>query len=195
MGEAPQVVGWPLASESPSEAVPVPPTSLDRSRDGRALRSARSARRGAGTRGKWTRRSLGSPSTPPASSRGVRSRLSGSTRGDSGQATVEFAAVLLLVVVLVLLMAQVLMVAQARVAVEHAARAGVRELSVGSSGQEVDAAIKEIDGRARLASAAGAASGGQSRVTVELRVATDVPIVGALLPDVTVSASASARTE
>ncbi|MCB0974119.1 MAG: pilus assembly protein [Actinobacteria bacterium] len=115
--------------------------------------------------------------------------------GERGQATVEFAGVLMLIVVLVLLIGQVLVVAQARVAVENAARAGVRELSIGATDAQVAAAIRDIDQRANLTAAQRAQPGQTSRIRVELRIATDVPIVGVLVPDVTVSASATARTE
>jgi Flp pilus assembly protein TadG len=119
-------------------------------------------------------------------------------RGDRGQATVELALLLPVIVLLSLLVVQVAAVARAQVVVTHAAREGARAAAVdddpgaaaraaaGSSGLEPN--------RLTVTSHRGP-PGATVSVTVTFRVPTDVPFVGALLPDVPVSADATMRVE
>jgi hypothetical protein len=100
-----------------------------------------------------------------------------------------FVAATLLVVV------QVLLVALAQLRVDHAAREAARAAAVDP--QPEVAAVAAADrvlgpGRARVAVAH---VGEQVVVTVRLRVPTDVPIVGAVAADPTLSASAAFRDE
>lgn len=116
-----------------------------------------------------------------------------------GQATVELALVLPLVVMLLLAVVQVALVARDAILVVHAAREAVRE-----------AAVNAASGAARTAAEAGSgltgprlvvevnkreAPGGQVEVGVRYRAPTDVPLVGALVPDVTLSSRAVMRVE
>jgi TadE-like protein len=114
---------------------------------------------------------------------------------DRGQATVELALVLPLFFALLVLLFQVALVARDEVLVIHAARVAVREASV-------------TDDRRQIASTADRSlPGGRVRVLrrgpvgdmVEVEVVyvspTDLPIVGALLPDVTLRAHAVMRVE
>ena len=121
----------------------------------------------------------------------------GRRRGPArGQATVEIALVLPVIVIVALAVVQVGLVVHARVMVTHAAREGVRVAAVGGS----DAAA------AQAAAAAGGLSPSRVRVTVErsggrvhVRVdyaaATDVPLVGAFLDAVPLTATATMRLE
>jgi Flp pilus assembly protein TadG len=119
--------------------------------------------------------------------------------GSRGQATVELALVLPLVVLMLLAVVQVALIARDEILVVHAAREAVRE-----------AAVTAADGAARRAAEAGSgltgprlgvrvvrrgAPGGQVQVAVNYRAPTDVPLVGALVPDVRLSAGAVMRVE
>src|SRR3954471_19375510 len=114
-------------------------------------------------------------------------------RPDGGQAAVELALVLPLVFVVLLGVVQVLLVGRDQIAVIHAAREGARAAAV--------AADPVGEGTAAATAAAGLAvdrvsvtvAGGSDEVTVTVRYAvpTDVPLVGALVGDVTVTGTAT----
>jgi Flp pilus assembly protein TadG len=127
------------------------------------------------------------------------SRIRRRRPGSGGQATVELALVLPLVVMLMLAVVQVALVARDAILVVHAAREAVRE-----------AAVTAASGAARRAAEAGSglsgprldvrvtkreSPGGQVAVEVRYRAATDVPLVGGLVPDVRLSAGAVMRVE
>ena len=126
-----------------------------------------------------------------------RSRLAAGGRPDGGQAAVELALVLPLVFVVLLGVVQVLLVGRDQIAVIHAAREGARAAAV--------AADPVGEGTAAATAAAGLAvdrvsvtvAGGSDQVTVTVHYAvpTDVPLVGALVGDVTVTGTATMRSE
>jgi Flp pilus assembly protein TadG len=116
-----------------------------------------------------------------------------------GQATVELALGLPVLMMAVLLVIQVGLVVGDQVRVVQAAREGARE-----------AAVDAAPGAARRAAIAGAgldprratvvvsgrgAAGSQVTVRVTYRSVTDVPLVGFLLPDPVVTAQATMRVE
>ena len=118
---------------------------------------------------------------------------------EAGQASVELALVLPLVLLLLLAVVQVALIARDAVLVVHAAREAVRE-----------AAVTAADGAARHAAEVGSGltgprlavrvtkretPGGQVRVVVRYRAPTEVPLVGALVPDVELQAGAVMRVE
>lgn len=118
---------------------------------------------------------------------------------DGGQAAVELALVLPLVALLALLVVQVGLVVRAQVLAIHGAREGARAAAVDdapSAARDAVVAGTGLDGARLVVDVAGRAGPG-SRVTVEVRysVATDVPLVGALVGDVTVTGRASMRVE
>lgn len=120
---------------------------------------------------------------------------------DCGQGTVELAMVLPLVALLLLVVVQVGIVVRAQVLVVHAAREAARAAAVaesdgarggaarhgaqssGAFGDDVEVETAELDG------------GRSVRATVRHTEHTDVPLVGALLPDVTLESSAVMRIE
>src|SRR3954451_23971743 len=126
-----------------------------------------------------------------------RSRLAAGDRPDGGQAAVELALVLPLVFVVLLGAVQVVLVARDQIAVIHAAREGARAAAV--------AADPSTEGSAAATAAAGlhgerlsvavADGGDQVTVTVRYAVPTDVPLVGILVGDVTVTGTATMRSE
>src|SRR3954470_19818831 len=126
-----------------------------------------------------------------------RSRLAAGGRPDGGQAAVELALVLPLVFVVLLGVVQVLIVGRDQIAVVHAAREGARAAAVAADptgdGTRAARAAAGLD-PGRLNVAVG--SDGE-RVTVVVRydVPTDVPLVGALVGDVTVTGRATMQVE
>lgn len=135
--------------------------------------------------------------------RWVAGRRGSRTRGgrclpapDLGQGTVELVVLLPVVVILALAVAQIGVLVQHRVMLTHAAREVARAASV--AGGEVDPATatgldggldpSRLDVETRLA-------GGSVVVELRYRDPTDVPLVGALVPDVLLEAKASMLVE
>lgn len=128
---------------------------------------------------------------------GVRARRR-CTAGEGAQASVELALCLPVVAVLLLLVVQAGLVVTDQVAVVQGAREGARRASVDPDSGAVRTAalggrltpersavtVERLPGRPTLA-----------RVVVRHRAATDVPIVGRLLPDVELTASATMAVE
>lgn len=112
-----------------------------------------------------------------------------------GQSTVELAMLLPFVAMVVLLVVQSALVARDQVLVVHAARAAVREASVGADDGRVRGAAQRVLPGAAVDIDRGATVGAEVRVRVRHRSGTDVPLVGPLLPDPTVSARAVMRLE
>ncbi|HSL58743.1 MAG TPA: TadE/TadG family type IV pilus assembly protein [Acidimicrobiales bacterium] len=118
-------------------------------------------------------------------------------REDGGQAAVELALVLPLVALLLLAVVQVALVLRAQLLVAHAAREAVRAAAVDP---DPDAALVAalaagplpVD---RVTVRVTDAGDGRVRVDVEHRAATDLPLVGALIGDVTLRGSATMRIE
>jgi Flp pilus assembly protein TadG len=115
---------------------------------------------------------------------------------EGGQAAVELALAMPLVVILLLALVQVVIVGRDQVAVVHAAREGARAAAVAAepvaAGQR---AAREAGGLATRRTDVVVEAGGVVRVTVVHRTATDVPLVGRLVGDVDVRASAVMRRE
>ena len=123
-------------------------------------------------------------------------RVRRSGPADRAQATVETALVLPVVALVLLAVIQIGLVVHDRIMVTHAAREGARAAAVEAG----DAAVRDAVVAAgvlapdRLDVAIG---GSGERVTVEVRYRspTNVPLVGAMLADVELTASATMRRE
>lgn len=114
---------------------------------------------------------------------------------ERGQATVEFALILPLVVFLLLAVLQTALVVRDYVAVVHAAREAVRAASVDrDSGAPVNAAQRVLRD-AHVDVGARPAVGAPIRVEVTYTSHTDLPMVGLLFPDLDLHATAVMRTE
>jgi Flp pilus assembly protein TadG len=114
---------------------------------------------------------------------------------DAGQASVEFALVLPVLVLFLLALVQTALVARDEVLVQDAARAAVREASVGASAARIrDAARRALAGVDVEVRRAGGV-GEPVEVLVRYRDHTDVPLVGPVFPDVTLRAHATMRAE
>ena len=128
---------------------------------------------------------------------GSRGRTAGpGRRSATGQATVEFTILLPAVAVVALALVQLGLVVHARVMVTHAAREGVRVAAVGGDDDAVVRTVAVAGGlhpsRVRVAVDR---AGGRATVRIDYDASTDVAIVGELLGDVALSATATMRLE
>lgn len=121
------------------------------------------------------------------------------SRSDRGQAAVELALVLPVVLLLVLAALQVGLVARDVVLVQHAAREAVRAAAVDGDVGRIRAAAVEGSGlpadRLEVTVSPRGEPGTTVTVTVRYRSPTDVPLVGALVADRVLDASATMRVE
>ncbi|HTL86935.1 MAG TPA: TadE family protein [Acidimicrobiia bacterium] len=119
----------------------------------------------------------------------------GSQTPHSGQAVVEFALVLPLFLALIVLLIQGALVGRDEIAVTHAARAAVREASVTADGAQIRIAATRALPGAHVRVVRRGAPGQPVEVIVTYVARTDLPIVGSLLPDLTLSAHAVMAVE
>ncbi len=122
-----------------------------------------------------------------------------STRHETGQATVELALTLPLVVLFSLMVVQAGLVAKDLVLVHHAAREGARAAAVDPTPAAARAGVtggaKLENGRLGVSLSGGASEGDQATVRVTYASPTNVPIVGALVGDITLTADVTMRVE
>lgn len=118
---------------------------------------------------------------------------------ERGQATVELALVLPLVVLFALVVVQAALVANARLLVSHAAREGARAAAVdpnqAAAAEAARGSLGVPGSRLAVSLRGGSAEGDLITVTVVYSVATDVPLVGQLIGDVEVESSVTMRVE
>jgi Flp pilus assembly protein TadG len=130
-----------------------------------------------------------------------RARRRGCPRGagDRGQATVEVALVLPVVVMIALAVIQVGVLLHEQLLVTAAAREAVRAAAVSTSDSDARraaGAIGHLDpGRLTVDVGREPGDGGPVRVRLTYTARTEVPMAGALLPDIVLSASAAMRGE
>ena len=121
--------------------------------------------------------------------------------GDEGQAAVEIALVLPLVALLLLLLVQVGLLVRDQVMVVHAAREAARAAAVAGGGEVARNAALAATGFERdrldaaVAEPGGRVPGALVRVQITYRAPTEVPLVGALLGDPAMRATAAMRIE
>jgi Flp pilus assembly protein TadG len=127
--------------------------------------------------------------------RGAGERTRRRSRGEHGQATVELALVLPVVVLLVLGVVQVALVGRDQVAVAHAAREAARVAAVDPSPAAAVSAARAVVPGAVVLLGPRPAVGGQVQVTVRATSRTDVPLIGPLVPDAELEAVAVMRVE
>jgi Flp pilus assembly protein TadG len=114
---------------------------------------------------------------------------------DRGQAVVELALALPLLALLLLALVQLVVVVRDQLAVVHAAREGARAAAVsGAPDGDGAAAARKATSLNPLEVSVGH-SGGSATVTVRYRSPTDVPLIGAVLPDIVISSTATMRDE
>ena len=114
---------------------------------------------------------------------------------DPGQATVELALCLPLLFTFLLGIVQLVVIVRDQLAVQLAAREAARAASVSApSATSADAAAARAV-TLRPLTVATTSSGDTVTVTVTHVTRTDVPLIGALLPDITVTATATMALE
>jgi Flp pilus assembly protein TadG len=118
-----------------------------------------------------------------------------STRRDRGQAAVEFAIALPLVVVLLLGIIQVVLVAGDQIALELAARDGARAASVAADPASAARRGAMAATRLRPLDVAATVEATHVSVTVGYTNPTGVPLIGAVIGDVELSASVTLARE
>lgn len=116
-------------------------------------------------------------------------------RRDGGQATVELALVLPLVAVLGLLLVQGALLGRDQLLVIHAAREAARAAGVDPHPAAPEEAARLVLPGATVDAGIRPPPGRPVAVTVAYRSATDLPLVGPLLPDPLLSARAVMRVE
>jgi hypothetical protein len=128
---------------------------------------------------------------PAVKTRGARA----SARPERGQATVEFALLLPLVFALFVLGFQIALVGRDELLVVHAARDAAREAAVSPDLTRIRAAAARTLPGASVRVVHRGRVGEPVEVEVRVVSRTDLPLVGALLPDLTLHASAVMRVE
>jgi TadE-like protein len=122
-------------------------------------------------------------------------RRHGRDHRERGQATVEFAFLLPLVVLAVLAIIQVGLVVRDQLGVVHAAREAARAASVDPDpDRAIRAAHRTLPG-ADVEVGARPNVGGEISVTVHYTSVTDLPLVGVLFPDPDLHATTVMRVE
>jgi Flp pilus assembly protein TadG len=116
------------------------------------------------------------------------------TGRDRGQSTVELALTMPFVCVLLMGVVQVAVVVRDRLAVQIAAREAARAAAVSPTGGAADRAA-EAAVTLRPLRVHTVDDGRALRVTVRYTDHTDVPLIGALLPDVEVEATVAMAVE
>ena len=131
--------------------------------------------------------------------RAVRARLRRRSIGSEGQATVELALVLPFVILVLLAIIQVGLIVRDQVMLTHAAREAARAAAVTPDDGSVRLAAERsgaLDaGRLSVRAAPRGRAGSMVRVELRYTSRTDLPLVGALLPDVGLQADASMQIE
>ncbi len=118
--------------------------------------------------------------------------------GEQGQASVELALCLPVVAVLLLLVVQAGLVVADQVAVVQGAREGARRASIDpdpSAARRAALGGRLVPARTVVSVERWGGTPPMARVTVRHRAATEVPVVGGLLPDVDLEASATMAVE
>jgi TadE-like protein len=123
--------------------------------------------------------------------RSARSRA----RSDRGQATVELALVLPLMFALLVLVFQIALVARDEILVVHAARDAAREATVTHDVARVIAAARRDLPGATVRVVRRGRVGEPVEVAITYVARTDLPLVGALVPDLTLRAGSVMRVE
>jgi Flp pilus assembly protein TadG len=116
-------------------------------------------------------------------------------RADRGQATVELALVLPVLLLFLLALVQTALVARDQLLVQDAARAAVREASVGADAGRVRDAARRTLGGVTVEVHRADRVGADVEVTVRYVDHTKLPLVGPLYPDVVLHATATMRAE
>ncbi len=137
--------------------------------------------------------------SPAPSDTGGRTFGSG-PEGEHGQSTVELALVLPVLVAAMLAVVQIGVIGHSYLLLWHAARESARAAAVSPTPAAArSAAVASSNGldpaRLTVALSGGATTGAPTTASLTYRVATDVPVVGRAIDDVTLKAEVTMRVE
>ena len=124
-----------------------------------------------------------------------RAGSAGPRTDQNGQATVETAALLFLVMFLILVLVQTAVGLRDKVAVMHLARDAAREASVGTSHERIVTIVHRTIPDAQVRITGGGKVGAPVTVEVTAHMDTSIPIVGPLVPDLTWRERVTMRAE
>lgn len=126
-------------------------------------------------------------------------RATARPRRDRGQAVVELALTVPLLVLLLLSIVQLGLVVRDQILVVHAAREAARAGAVSADSDAVRRAAAKSSGlqskRMKVEMGSRGGAGSTLTVTIHYSSPTEVPLIGAFLPDVGLRAVASMRVE
>lgn len=116
---------------------------------------------------------------------------------ERGQATVEFAFIIPFIALLLLAIVQTALVARDFVRVAHASREAARAAAVDPDGSRARDAVRHLLGEGEVTITRGGSGriGDPVTATVRYRSKTDLPIVGALFPDIDITDDTTMRAE
>ena len=130
---------------------------------------------------------------------GVSLTVVGPSFRERGQAAVETALVLPLIMAVVLVLVQIGLLVRDQILVVHATREAARAAAVDPTTETATAAATAATGldpvRMQVATDGSRTTGGLLRVTVRYRPKTAVPLVGRLFPAVTIQEALTVRVE
>ncbi len=115
--------------------------------------------------------------------------------GDHGQATVELALVLPLVFAMLVLLFQIALVARDEILVVHAARDAAREATLTGDSASIAAAARRSVPGATVEVIRRGGVGQPVEIAVSSVSHTDLPLVGALVPDLTLHSTTAMLVE
>jgi Flp pilus assembly protein TadG len=120
-----------------------------------------------------------------------------SRRGGRGQATVEFALTIPILILALMLVFQMVLVARDQLLVVHAAREGARAAAVDPTSSTARDGARRSSGalRSDRIDTSTARANGRVTVTVRYRSVTDLPLIGRLVPDPMLSSSVTMAEE
>lgn len=116
-------------------------------------------------------------------------------QNENGQSTVEFAMVIPVIVVFILLIIQVGIVVRQKILVTNSSREAARILSVENNSGRASNKVKEIIKDADVKISRPSKQGEYLTVIVSDVVESNLPILGMLVPDVTVKSKTTMRVE
>jgi Flp pilus assembly protein TadG len=116
-------------------------------------------------------------------------------KNEDGQSTVEFALVLPVIVLFMLMIVQVGIVVRQKILVTNSSREAARILSVENNSGRATDKVKEMISDADVKISRPSKQGEYLTVTVSDVVPSNLPIIGNILPDVTVKSKTSMRVE
>ena len=116
-------------------------------------------------------------------------------KNESGQSTVEFALVIPMIAIFLMLILQVGLVVRQKILVTNSSREAARILSVENNSGKASSKVKETIKGADIQISRPNNQGEYLTVTVSDNVESNMPILGIIFPEITVSSKTTMRVE